>query len=1787
MDQKNFLTQALDFIQTQRRHRWWMRAVTGMAAVVVFVTTYLLILPAITMENSTFEVTVTPSEAPLGEAIHSKIYTEADDGREETYFVISADGDNAGLDESQLDFDSDGVAAIEDENGQTIELHREYTENGEAQYWFVLLKGQSANFSLPWVNGTDRYRSELIEEEIPVQPEEQPVEDTIPEEPELPESTPPAEEVSPTDTGETLPPETDVAPEEPSGDPDPSEQSSEPETSVPEQDGPEVSAPVQEEPAEETEMPSADVPQEPEAPAVEDSVPALPVETAPAKDNEPAEDMIDQTKTHDLDTLATNSNATFAAASISNLRYDGVVPMRAAGASTISLSRHKAPLVARAYTISTASDAASVKIEEARTHSAEADENEIEYETVYHTETVLERSGNPALEGSLALSYGLGSSLEDALYHMDHTLVLTWAMEEIMPQIPEDATSWATVEKEGFTATASNSAVMRQSAIEMAEPETREGHDFSNNITSVTVSQQINGQWVAGTEFNDGANVRVTIAYTIPQGAVGTGNKTIYYQMPENIELSKTENGTVYDNNVPVGTYTITQGGLITIVFNDHYADDRPFSGQIQFQGTLRADEGEDGTEVDFGAGGTITVKPNPAPTDVRVDKTGFHQDSDGKLHYTLTVSSSKGTDGTITVTDAFESSNTNATYDENSFQIVKIDANGSKTQISGYTPTITEQWSGGPQKFDLSGLPELKAGESYEITYTATPGQTIDQTGSSTVKNNVSVTTTGGNRGNDGNSIEISKQMISKSGNYDANAQTITWTININQDQRDIGGWTLNDTITANGVTAAMPETVTISPAVNGQTSIKLPYTFPQGSNATYTITYQTKVEELEPDENATVTNDAHLTHEGEDYHAGSSVYPSNPSQSLGSWKNVGWHDTNQDTGDTGTYQWNAGITVPGDVDQGDLESLVFTDTIHDLIDEAGNEIEGSHYITAQQLGAMSVKADGVVLSLGTDYTICNASGSPISDFTGEAAYNGFQIKFTQTALTKIAGKTINLQYYTTVDYTKLTAGQSYVIKNTGGIPDHETTPETNYDKPGQLEKQASITGNHAEFTGDGITIDFEASQGVIHYRLLVHTTKATTGDIVVTDHLPAGAALIENSAYMMFYYSDTSETDSISWWDPNVGDYGSNVSYNASDNFSVASREENGHTVLAFTIKDGYNGNHQNEGDTQTNTLAIYYDVSIAKDPIWTDNPGLEEHLYTNHASWGDSEAETNVTVDREVPDLEKTGAQLPQYDSDGKPMQDAEGNTIWSNTVQYSVIINAGGKDLAPGLDYVTMWDRLTVGNAAGAELQPGKVHLYHYDPDQENNLGPEIDSSLYAYTYDEQTYTLTFNLPDETACVLVYEYVIDRGNAAGNLNISNEAHLAGSTGSGSKEDIVLADTSSSATATKRELTLYKVDATNYGKLLPGAVFKLEEYQKATGWKKLLDDLTTDENGEFTLSRVEDEHFENFNFQDNTLYRLTEIQAPAGYASLNETYYFVWVKDGQTVEQVRQEMLNNDTLGDGTVASEQVRFLTASGAVYVPNEPSDLTVKKLWQDTNGFSTDPGAENVSITLFQQVVDTNAKTVTVKSTGHKSWSTTHTSVVNLAEGSNLTILIGGVYKDSLDIQVGNSDPVSVSTGDGQIWTYTVSHITDDTVISISPTDQYEGNSFGNISFTGYTTPTFVPQGDPTEYKTVTLNKDNGWSYTWHNLPKTNNAGQRVYYHVQETTPVDGFEVIYSSNNNDGVGAGELVVINRAIFTLPETGGAGTTLFTTCDLALLALAGLMYIILRRKGDEAP
>ena len=117
-------------------------------------------------------------------------------------------------------------------------------------------------------------------------------------------------------------------------------------------------------------------------------------------------------------------------------------------------------------------------------------------------------------------------------------------------------------------------------------------------------------------------------------------------------------------------------------------------------------------------------------------------------------------------------------------------------------------------------------------------------------------------------------------------------------------------------------------------------------------------------------------------------------------------------------------------------------------------------------------------------------------------------------------------------------------------------------------------------------------------------------------------------------------------------------------------------------------------------------------------------------------------------------------------------------------------------------------------------------------------------------------------------------------------------------------------------------------------------------------------------------------------------------------------------------------------------------------------------------------------------------------------------------------------------------------------------------------------------------TPYYRPVGEATVYETVTLNAENGWSYTWSNLPKINEDGKTVYYHVKEVTPVPGFEVIYSTNNSDGVQAGDLVVLNRACgYFLPETGGPGIYVFTAGGLVFAALSVLMYISLQKRRGE--
>lgn len=99
-------------LRGRRNRRRWGRIVSVLAAMVVFCTTYMLILPAITMERGAISVESETDRQALGESVATVLSVEARDDAPETYFALRAEGVNAGLDEAALGFDGEGRAEL-------------------------------------------------------------------------------------------------------------------------------------------------------------------------------------------------------------------------------------------------------------------------------------------------------------------------------------------------------------------------------------------------------------------------------------------------------------------------------------------------------------------------------------------------------------------------------------------------------------------------------------------------------------------------------------------------------------------------------------------------------------------------------------------------------------------------------------------------------------------------------------------------------------------------------------------------------------------------------------------------------------------------------------------------------------------------------------------------------------------------------------------------------------------------------------------------------------------------------------------------------------------------------------------------------------------------------------------------------------------------------------------------------------------------------------------------------------------------------------------------------------------------------------------------------------------------------------------------------------------------------------------------------------------------------------------------------------------------------------------
>lgn len=344
----------------------------------------------------------------------------------------------------------------------------------------------------------------------------------------------------------------------------------------------------------------------------------------------------------------------------------------------------------------------------------------------------------------------------------------------------------------------------------------------------------------------------------------------------------------------------------------------------------------------------------------------------------------------------------------------------------------------------------------------------------------------------------------------------------------------------------------------------------------------------------------------------------------------------------------------------------------------------------------------------------------------------------------------------------------------------------------------------------------------------------------------------------------------------------------------------------------------------------LVLCYQAELT-DPRWS-NVKFDEFLYTNKIKWKEENKQdkVDVKVTQKVDVLKKEALQVREKND---------------SRVKYTLTINPAAKDLDPASTTVTLTDILTVQHASvQASLDIFSVKLYNADTNQE--------ISKYEYSYTQPvlgkdgngypTYTTTFTLPDSTPLVLEYEYVT---NATANINLSNEAKISG--GSASVKDFELTKVGASSTVHQAKLTVYKVDKRNYSNALKGATFALDRFNSVTGgWDSVQHEAGVDANGTLTFYFATTD-----GLQENTLYRLTETKAPAGYSKASAPYYFIYQASGYDETAAYNAAVDSyaSNSAAGVPESNTVLFCANGKAseLFVPNTANSLTIIKHWRD------------------------------------------------------------------------------------------------------------------------------------------------------------------------------------------------------------------------------------------------
>ena len=1246
---------------------------------------------------------------------------------------------------------------------------------------------------------------------------------------------------------------------------------------------------------------------------------------------------------------------------------------------------------------------------------------------------------------------------------------------------------------------------------------------------------------------------------------------------------------------------------------------------------------------------------------DIGVTKKGSYTE-DGKLTYTVNVVSKKGTPGEVSYEDAITNLD-GLTLEKPTIVVEKRTVTETRARKedewgnsapSDWAATTGDKLEGTADGKISGTLPKMETEVSenglertyteYQVTYTYDVKNLGDK--DYTLKNKVSTSSRNDNgveiKKDADKTVEINNQYtLKKTASYEDGK--IKWTITFNENNRDIAGAVLSDSMTVNGTKIsdvfATAEDIKIEPETgwkyiknaNDQiTGIK--FTAEDGKTNTekYKITYTTKHEQAGSDYKVNNTAHAELPGGGNidtgkevtvpKYNVGKFADESNVTEENNSltipWK-MSIDFTNTASIAQGTaFCDNAKIRDTHWLTKAQAKKLVESLQWSDTAYTSGNLSESASDTNVDK-DAFRVEFYTKASSVSSDLS-GKKSGEKLSELADDAKIYGFRIIAAKDVTPPDGKKVLKINYSTTADISDVKDKADYrnIFEN---IP-----CSYNYSK-------STITKTDGEGkTGISTVISDDNS---ITWKIKVKTNSVGLHEkLTVKDVLPVGVKL---------------KSIQVS------------LPYNGSIGPLEFSADKT--TVTKNHNRDKLTGTYDPETNVLTMVLenpdgklkqGFTYEFTVRCEVVSDKEGGTivpgEAYEFENKASgWFDAQNDAPIG---EVSQTQNWSQK--ENKTEVEPLRksaQSAGDQYGGRKMNYTVAINPDGVNLLQGEnsstltvtdilsvqvhpDYICLKDKTTLTGASAAKvtvnasLDEKNIKLCYASKDANGNL--VAGSAVQGYGLEIKTYTDPQNssrmlykitlsdLPDGYAMLLSYTYELESNIDTVYPNwwsygywkgvVTNTASLEGTSyKSAEYKDKHEYSNAGAGGGVYRDhaLTIKKVESGKYYNVLPVAEFKLQQYD-GTQFVDVKDKIyTTNEKGQFTIEKS------GADYLTNTLYRLVEITPPNGYAlpenPEEEAVYFYFKDDSDTTH-----ILPTD------IPAKAIDLNSESKQVYVENEPNltSVTVEKKWNNSDGtpLASPPDSIDFDLVMYsskEKPVSGKSATVIgqIVNTANNKVRMTFAGDTLYTEDTVMTLKV--TYPRRVDIQY-NGGIVPVIYWNNQ----TISPVkTEEPENESSITWVYEcklkageNQIYGKLANNGdshnieatYQSPT-QPTNTAVKRIHYTLSSSDKWRMTIPNLPRSDKdeAGSTVYYSykVEEINTSADYQVSYSTTN--GVTSGLITMVNtkkpdkpdEPVYELPSTGSPGGTVPYTAGGAAIALAAVLCGYnsrrKRKRGEE--